>query len=184
MWTSDIERLIRRLSVLSPYVKEFGFQKPEFGKFLVEVSGIRKFVLVESRILGLALNPRLSSRDEYKLHTEYVPSCSTRWNDCLSNIILIRWYISLFRPKGENVLLHLQLIVHPAAAERQWCYSVRLATRITKREKSQIKLILYQRTSSVRCCMRLFIKGPVPSRLSSRWLCKLPVLFLIRYGTW
>ena len=53
-----------------------------------------------------------------------------------------RWYISVFLPKGENVLLHLQLIVHPAAAKRQWCYSVRLATRITKKEKSQIKLIL------------------------------------------
>lgn len=31
-------------------------------------------------------------------------TCSTRWNDCLSNIILIRWYISLFRPKGENIV--------------------------------------------------------------------------------
>ena len=79
----------------------------------------------------------------------------------------------MFRPKGDYVLSHLQLIVYPAATKRQWCHSVRLATRITKKENSQINLITQQQTSSVRCGMSLFIKGAVALWLSSRWLCQL-----------
>ena len=131
MWTSDIERLICSLSVLSPYVKEFGFGirkifgwgigNPEICACRIRNPGLWNpenrsenpeswalesgIQIRESGIHGVEFRIQdclgFPSRGEYKLHTEYLPTCSTRWNDCLSNIILRLWYISVFRPKGK-----------------------------------------------------------------------------------
>ena len=78
----QIERLIYRVSVLSPCVKEFEFRKPESGKFLVEESSIQKFVLVKSRILGFGIrntdlrirNPTYDCNPESKVHWQRIPN--------------------------------------------------------------------------------------------------------------